>query len=744
MRTKPPSAPRCAAFVGPYLSGKTTLLESVLALTGAIGRRGSVRDGNSVGDATQEARARQMSTEMNVATTEYLGETWTFLDCPGFIELAQDAFNALMVVDAAVVVCEPEPQKVLTLAPLMRFLDERAIPHVVFINKMDLPGGSVRDTLEALQALSNRPLVLREIPIREGEKISGFVDLVSERAFRWTEGQRSELIQLPEVVADQEKEARAGMLEALADFDDGLLEKLLEDVVPNPGDIYAGLARDLQQDLIVPVFFGSAEGMHGITRLLKALRHEAPEPVQTAERLGVLAEGPTAAVFKTLHASHTGKLSFARVWNGEITDGMTLNGERVSGVNRVVGQKLEKQAKAVVGDVVALGRLEGVHTGALLSASGKAEAFDWPQPLKPMFAQAVHARERSDEVKLTSALARLVDEDPSLSFGHDPDTQEFLLWGQGEMQIAIALDRLRNRFNIQVAAQRPQVPYKETIRGQISHHARHKKQSGGHGEFGDVHIEIRPLPRGSGFAFNDTVTGGAVPKQYIPAVETGVREYLSRGPLGFPVVDIAVTLTDGQFHTVEFVGDGVPQGGPTGDARGDAEVRAGAAGADLPGQDRHSERVHLAHPAPGERPARPDPRLRAAPRLEGLGRGHGAAAAGRDARPDRRPALGHPRRRHLRLAVRPPAGAVRQDRRRRGRPARPGRVKSPAGEATPETDRGIAFEKISLRGRRQRDLRVADPTAREAVPLEDFAELFEDSGIRGRTTPSVTRCTRCC
>ena len=552
MSTKPPSAPRCAAFVGPYLSGKTTLLESVLALTGAIGRRGSVRVGNSVGDATQEARGRQMSTEMNIATTEYLGETWTFLDCPGFIELAQDAFNALMVVDAAVVVCEPEPQKVLTLAPLMRFLDEHAIPHVVFINKMDLPGGSVRDTLEALQALSDRPLVLREIPIREGERISGFVDLVSERAFRWTEGQRSELIQLPEVVAHHEKEARAGMLEALADFDDGLLEKLLEDVVPNPGDIYAGLARDLQQDLIVPVFFGSAEGMHGITRLLKALRHEAPEPAQTAERLGVLADGPAASVFKTLHASHTGKLSFVRVWNGEITDGMTLNGDRVSGVNRVVGAKLEKLAKAVVGDVVALGRLDGAHTGALLAAPGKpAEAFAWPEPLKPMFAQAVHARERSDEVKLTSALARLVDEDPSLSYGHDPDTQEFLLWGQGEMQIAIALDRLRNRFNIQVAAQRPQVPYKETIRGQISHHARHKKQSGGHGEFGDVHIDIKPLPRGSGFAFADTVTGGAVPKQYIPAVETGVREYLARGPLGFPVVDIAVTLTDGQFHTVD-------------------------------------------------------------------------------------------------------------------------------------------------------------------------------------------------
>lgn len=548
---KPPSAPRCAAFVGPYLSGKTSLLESVLSLTGAVTRRGSVREGNTVGDGTAEARARQMSTELNVATTEYLGELWTFLDCPGFIELAQDAFNALSVVDLAVVVCEPEPQKALTLAPLLRFLDERSIPHLVFVNKMDLPGGSIRATLEALQGLSTRPLVLREIPIRDGEKISGFVDLVSERAFRWSEGQSSELIQLPEIVADREKEARAGMLEAIADFDDTLLEKLLEDVVPNPDEIYAGLARDLQQHLIVPVFFGSAEGMHGITRLLKALRHEAPEPGQTAARLGIIADEPCARVFKTLHASHTGKLSFVRVFSGDITDGMTLNGERVSGVNRVLGQKLEKVAKAGIGEVAALGRLDGAQTGAVLSPSGKAEAYAWPSPLKPLFALNVHTRERSDEVKLTAALARLVDEDPSLSYGHDPDTGEFLMWGQGEMQLSIALDRLRNRFNIQVVSQRPQVPYKETIRGSVSHHARHKKQSGGHGEFGDVHIDIKPQPRGAGFVFNDTITGGVVPKQYIPAVEAGVREYLARGPLGFPVVDIAVTLTDGQYHTVD-------------------------------------------------------------------------------------------------------------------------------------------------------------------------------------------------
>jgi elongation factor G len=518
---------------------------------GAISRKGKVRDGNAIGDGSPEARTRQMSTELNIATAAYLGETWTFLDCPGFIELAQDAYNALMIVDTAVVVCEPEPEKALTLAPLLRFLDDQAIPHIIFINKMDLPGTSIRASLEALQSLSDRPLVLREIPIHEGEKINGFVDLVSERAFRWTEGQRSELIHIPESVSGEEREARVDMLESIADFDDKLLEMLLEDTVPGPDEIYAGLSRDLQEDLIVPVFFGSAECMHGITRLLKALRHEAPEPSRTLARLSFSPTEPCAQVFKTLHASHTGKLSFVRVWHGEVVDGSTINGERVSSVNRVLGQKLDKQPSAVFGEVAALGRLESAYTGGMLGSSSKPEANQWPQPLKPMFALAVHVRERIDEVKLSGALARLVDEDPSLSYGHDQDTGEFLLWGQGEMHILIALDRLRNRFNIQVSGQRPQVPYKETIRTSVSQHARHKKQSGGHGEFGDIVIEIKPLPRGAGFQFSDKITGGAVPKQYIPAVEAGVKEYLARGPLTFPVVDIAVTLLDGQYHSVD-------------------------------------------------------------------------------------------------------------------------------------------------------------------------------------------------
>ncbi len=552
MTTKDPSGPRVAGIVGPYLSGKTALLESILAETGAIGRKGSSKEGYAVADGTPEAKARKMTTEVNVTTAEYLGEHWTFLDCPGSIELIQETENALMVVDTAVIVCEPDVSRALTVAPFLKLLDERNIPHILFINKMDTAISSVKETLEALQGLSARPLMLREIPIRGDDNVSGHVDLVSERAFQWNAGKPSELIEIPESLQDREQEARTDLLESLADFDDTLLENLLEDVIPSSEEIYLSLSKDLQQGLIVPVFFGSAEKDNGIRRAMKALRHESPEVSATAERLGIDgAGGALAQVFKTVHAGHAGKLSFVRVLRGEIKDGMTLNGERVSGMHSVMGQKHDKTDKAGPGEVVALGRMDGIETGDALSESGNEAGAEWPETRKPLFSLSIHAEHRDDEVKLTGALSKLADEDPSLSYEANPDTNQLLLWGQGEMHLLVSIDRLKNKYGLGVTAERPQVPYKETIRKPVSQHARHKKQSGGHGEFGDVHLDIKPLPRGTGFEFSDVIRGGVVPKQYIPAVEHGVKEFMVRGPLGFPVVDISVTLTDGQFHAVD-------------------------------------------------------------------------------------------------------------------------------------------------------------------------------------------------
>jgi elongation factor G len=547
-------AARCAVLVGPYTSGKTTLLEALLHVAGAIPRKGSVPQGNTIGDSSPEARKRQMTVEPNVASCTYLDDAWSFIDCSGSVELAQDRNGALMAADVAIVVAEPEPARALTLAPIFKVLDDYQIPHILFVNKMDKASVRVRELLEALQAVSSRPLVLRQVPIREGDQISGFVDLASERAYRYKEGSPSDLISMPEAIKEREGEARQEMLESLADFDDALLEQLLEDKVPAPAEIYGQLTKDLQEDLIVPVLFGAAESSHGITRLWKALRHETPQPAKTAERLGVpLGQEFTASVIRIFHQAHTGKMSLARIWNGTAKDGMTIGGERVSGLHHLMGAESVKLTEAGPGDLVALGRMESPQAGNLLCDGERIEApeMTWPTAPKPVFALAVSPKNRQDDVKLTGSIAKLIEEDPSIVLEHNADTHQMLLWGQGEIHLQLAVERLASKYHVEVEVERPHTAYKETIRRATKQHSRFKRQSGGHGQFGDVHVEIQPLPRGKGFEFVDKIVGGSVPRQYIPAVETGAREYLRRGPLGFPVVDVSVTLYDGQYHSVD-------------------------------------------------------------------------------------------------------------------------------------------------------------------------------------------------
>ncbi|MCY4327989.1 MAG: elongation factor G [Rhodobacteraceae bacterium] len=547
------SEPRCVALVGPYQSGKTSVAEAMLATSGRIRRKGEGVSGNTVGDASPESRSREMSTEVNLANLEYLGDHWTILDCPGSVEFQQDTRNALMVADVAIVVCEPSTDKAMMTAPILKFLDDHEIPHCLFLNKIDhLAGTSVPQMMESLQAASDRPLMLRHIPIMEDESVTGYVDLVSERAYEYSAGNASQLTKIPSDMAEGEAQARQDMLESLADFDDGLLEQLLEDTVPPKEEIYGHLTAALQADNAVSVLIGSALNDAGIRRLLKAIRHETPDVESVRTRLGLAhGTGTGAAVFKTLHIPHTGKLSIARIIAGEMRDGMSLNGIRVSSISRMNGYELEKCATAVSGDVVALGRMEPVKTGDILLEKGTPPESNWPQPPQPLFSLAIQPERRGDEAKMSGAIAKVTEEDPSISLQHNQDTKEILLSGQGEIHLQVAMSRLKSKYNLNISSSRPSVSYKESIKKPVSQHARHKKQSGGHGQFGDVHIDIKPLPRGKGFEFNDVIVGGRVPRQYIPAVEAGVKDYLTAGPLGFPVVDLAVTLRDGKYHPVD-------------------------------------------------------------------------------------------------------------------------------------------------------------------------------------------------
>lgn len=544
---------RNVAIVGPYLSGKTTLLESLLFVTGVISRKGNVKDGNTVGDSANEARDRRMSVEISTANTEYENTRFTFIDCPGSVEFAQETYHGLMGVDAAIVVCEPIKERVLTLAPLFKFLDDWEIPHIVFVNKMDRANIHVLETLNALKAFSSRPLVLHQYPIMQGEQLTGFIDMVTEKAYQYHPGAPADSITFPENLKAEEHLARAEMLETLANFDDHLLEELLDDIEPPQEEIFKDLKLELGADLVVPVFFGVAEQDFGVRPLLEALLREAPEPETTMERrLGTISDTPVAQVLKTFYTPQGGKLSLVRVWQGILTDGIVLNGVRAGGLYRLMGQQQQSINQAVAGEIVALSRLEGIKTGETISTNSQIKPLPKAEQLEPVFALAITPEKRNDEVKLSTAITKLLEEDPALAWEQHGDTHEVILWGQGEIHLQVTLDRLRRKYNLPMSTHLPQVPYKETIRKPVnSVHGRYKHQSGGHGQFGDVYLNIQPLPRGEGFNFHEKIVGGVVPKQYIPGVEMGVREFLSHGPLGFPMVDVAVTLTNGSYHTVD-------------------------------------------------------------------------------------------------------------------------------------------------------------------------------------------------
>jgi elongation factor G len=469
-----------------------------------------------------------------------------------------DMRAALPAVDAAVVVCEADERKVPQLQLVLRELEELGIPRFLFLNKIDKADQRVRETIKLLQPASRVPLVLRQIPIWSNEIITGFVDLALERAFIYKEHAPSEVVALEGDNSDRNKEARFSMLEKLADHDDVLMEQLLEDIPPPRDKVFDDLSKELRDGVICPVLIGVATRTNGVLRLLKALRHEAPGVADTAKRLNVKTNGESIAyVMKTLHTAHGGKMSVARVLNGTIPEGSMLTGasgtaDRVSGVFKLIGHGTEKRGPAVAGDTVALGKLDHATTGDTLT-SGKQPhaALATVAPYPPVLAFTVSAKERKDDVKLGQALHKLYDEDPSLTIIHNPETHEVIAWGQGEMHLRVATERLAQRYAVAVTTQPPTVGYRETIRKGIEQRGRHKKQSGGHGQFGDVVLRIKPLPRGSGFNFDEEITGGVVPRNYIPSVEEGVIDALKHGPLGFPVVDITVTLIDGSYHTVD-------------------------------------------------------------------------------------------------------------------------------------------------------------------------------------------------
>ncbi len=531
---------RAIAVVGPTGAGKTALIQALASAA-------------SGGPGTAPAAAGQ-STETQFSAIDFMGDHYALIDAPGAVDFLADADFALPAADLAIVVADPDPDKAVLAQPFLRMLEEMQIPRALFINKIDSARGRIRDLLEALQPVSSAPLVARQIPIWKDEKVAGFVDLALERAFLYQQGKPSQIVDIPKDMAERETEARFHMLEQLADFDDQLMEQLLSDVTPDRDTVFADLVKEMRDGLIVPVFFGSTANGNGVRRLLKALRHDTPAPQYAAARLGL--HGPGAYVMKISHAGQAGKLAYARVFGAALNDSdqLTLSDEssqRPGALFSVNGAQTKKVSRVPEGDICAIGKLDPVAAGDLLGASG-------PQKIKlnfkkrfPVYQLAIATKDRKDDVRLSGALQKLVEEDAGLNVVHDQTTHEILLQGQGEPHLRSVLDRLKARFNVEVATAPPSTPYKESLRKTAEVRGRHKKQTGGHGQFGDCVIQVKPLPRGQGFEFVDKITGGAIPRQWIPAVEAGVKDAMAKGAIGFPVVDVSVTLIDGSFHAVD-------------------------------------------------------------------------------------------------------------------------------------------------------------------------------------------------
>ena len=544
---------RVIALVGPAGAGKTSLAEALLFSAGETDRLGSTSSGSSIGDSSAEARQRGGSTELNLYNFQYLGDSFAIVDAPGSIGFAADGARALAIADIAIVVVDPDPARAPLAAPALRALDELGIPHLIFVNRIDQAHGRIRDLLSALQPMSVSPLIARQIPIREGEKVTGFVDLALERAFKYRPGQESERIEIPAELQQREIEARTHMLEQLADHDDELLEQLLMDEAPSRERIVQDLARETGESLGVPVLFGSAASAWGVRRLLKALRHETPTAAAAASRLDVT--DPALYVFKISHGGAVGRLAFGRAIGGGIREGSdatSSSGElaRLGAIFRMQGEKTQKVTEAASGDIVAIAKVDNVRAGEWLGGGNLPPQVEVEFPSRNC-AFAIQPADRKDDVRLSSSLQRLLEEDCALQLEHDEASHEMRLRGVNDEHLNTVMARLKRRYGVAVTSSAPTIGYRESIRRAVTQKGRHKKQSGGHGQFGDVIIEVKPLPRGEGFRFDEKIHGGAIPKQWIPAVEQGVRDAMQKGPLGFPVVDVAVTLIDGSYHSVD-------------------------------------------------------------------------------------------------------------------------------------------------------------------------------------------------
>lgn len=568
MKVFPPEKIRNVALVGHSGSGKTSLAEALLFHAGAISRIGTVEAGNTVMDYDPEEHERGTTITMALAPFEWQGHKINLIDTPGYADYAGEIHAALRVTDLAIFVVDGVDGVEVQTEYAWRLAEELSVPRMIFVNKLDKERSSFTKTVAQLRDRFGAGIAPVEIPVGREMDFRGVADLFRDKAYVYNSG-KPEVTDMPEEMMDREQELRDNLVEGIVIGDDDMLERYLDGDAPSIEELEHTMAIGVAAATVFPVVCGSATEKIGVDRLADFIVALAPSPADRPPTIVTVGDqqveieadpsgDPLAFVFKTLADPYVGQISLLKVLSGtlkpetNLMSGRSGQNERLAKIATMFGNETTLVDSAPAGDIVAVAKLIDTKTGDTLAPKGTpvtVAPIDWPEPV---LATAIVARTQSDDDKLSTALHRILEEDASLRLERSRETNQTLLFGLGESHVQTAIDKLERKFGVKVDQEKVKVPYRETISRSADAEGKHKKQSGGSGQFGVCHLRLRPVNRGEGFTFVDKVKGGSIPKQYIPAVEKGVIETMNQGGAhGFPVVDIEVTVDDGKYHSVD-------------------------------------------------------------------------------------------------------------------------------------------------------------------------------------------------
>lgn len=562
---------RNVALFGHGDAGKTSLAEAMLYAAGVTKRMGKVDEGNTVSDFDPDEQKRNISVNATPLAFDWRGFKINLLDTPGFADFIGEVISTLRVIESAVFVISAVSGVEVQTELIWKMADEYGYPRIVFVNKMDRENASFQRCLEQLEGLYGSRVVPFQIPIGEEHAFQGVVDLITNKAYVYDEGGKCEETEIPPHLASQVLSAREKVIEGAAEASDELMEKYLEGEEMDEEQVHSALLKGVSEGTIVPVLCGSATHNIAVDLLMNSLINSLPSPLARSVIVGtkqgngeevVIEAGEdstlAALVFNTISDPYVGKLTYFRVFSGILSSDSTIYNpnrdkeERVGQVFIIRGKNQIPVQAIGAGDIGGVAKLIDTATGDTLCSKDRPivlPPIEFPEPIMSM---AVEPKTKGDEDKLSMALSRLVEEDPTFRVRRDSETKQTIISGMGETHLDIMMDRMSRKFGVNVNTEHPKVPYKETVRKSSKAEGKHKKQTGGHGQFGIAWVEVEPLERGAGFEFVDRIVGGVIPKQFIPSVEKGVRKALEDGYIaGYPIVDLRATLYDGKYHPVD-------------------------------------------------------------------------------------------------------------------------------------------------------------------------------------------------